>query len=334
MSIPIAPAGYEEARSSAAFFPVTDGARLRLVGPDSQDFLNRLVSNEVKALPPGHGVYATMLDINGRMLADLWAWVLDTDNVLVETAAAAKPALMAALDKYLIMEQVEIHDASDTLALLTIQGPRALAAAAKALGADLPALEPNGVWESAAGAEEAIVAVRDRSGHGGVDIYVAADRLTGVERALETEGVIRGTTDALEILRVEAGIPRWGAELTDTVIPLEANLGGVAVSFTTGCYPGQEIIARIHSRGKPARSLAGLRFPDGPPPAGTDLVQDGKTVGKVTSAVVSPRLGGLALGYLRKETGEPGTAVSGGGMNGAVAKLPFSGDNESTEQIP
>jgi len=313
-----APAGYEEARASAAFFPITDGGRFRLIGPDGQDFLNRMVSNEVKALPPGHGVYATMLDVNGRMIADLWAWVLDADNILVETAASAKSALMEALDKYLIMEEVEIRDASDTLGLISVQGPGAPEAVAKALGTDVPALAPGTVWESAAGSEDVIVAARDRTGRVGLDVYVPADRVPDVRKALSEAGAAEGSADALETLRVEAGIPKWGAELSETVIPLEANLGGVAISFTTGCYPGQEIIARIHSRGKPARHLVSLSFPDGPPPPGTELRRDGKAVGVVTSAVVSPRLGGLALGYLKKENDEPGTEVEGGGVNGVV----------------
>jgi folate-binding protein YgfZ len=316
-----APAGYEEALSSAAFFPVTDGGRFRLVGADSQDFLNRMVTNEVKALPPGHGVYAAMLDIKGRMIADLWAWVLDADNILVETAAAAQPALMAALDKYLIMEKVEIRDVVQGLALVTLQGPSALQAAARALEADIPALGPGDVWESTAGSEDVIVAARRRTDLDGVDVYVPMARAAAFESALAKGSVARGGAEALEILRVEAGIPKWGAELSETVIPLEANLGGVAISFSTGCYPGQEIIARIHSRGKPARHLAALRFLDGPPPPGTELERDGKPVGVITSAVVSPRFGGLALGYLRKENGEPGSVVSAGGMNGAVVEI-------------
>jgi folate-binding protein YgfZ len=318
MSTTHAPAGYEEALSSAAFFPITDGGRFRLVGADSQDFLNRMVTNEVKALPPGRGVYAAMLDIKGRMIADLWAWVLDADNILVETAASAQPALMAALDKYLIMEKVEIRDASAALALVSLQGPSARQAAASALNADIPTLAPGDVWESTAGSEDVIVAARRRTGLDGVDVYVPADQGAAFQSALEKGGVARGGDDALEILRVEAGIPKWGAELSESVIPLEANLGGVAISFSTGCYPGQEIIARIHSRGKPARHLAAIRFPDGPPPPGTELERDGKPVGVVTSAVVSPRFGGLALGYLRKENGEPGSAVSAGGMDGIV----------------
>lgn len=313
-----APAGYREALTSAAFFVIQDGGRIRLVGPDSQEFLNRLVSNEVMALPPGQGVYATMLDPNGRMIADLWAWVLSPDNILVETAASAKDNLLAALDKYLIMEDVELRDESDALALVSVQGPEAQAAAAKALATEIPALEPGAVWESPAGSVDALAAARDRTGQGGVDVYVPAARQPDLLRALGDAGAAEGSADALETLRVEAGIPKWGADLSETVIPLEANLAGVAISFTTGCYPGQEIIARIHSRGKPARHLAGLAFPDGPPPAGTQIQRDGKPVGTITSAVVSPRFGGLALGYLKKENDAPGTEIEAGGMAGTV----------------
>lgn len=315
-----APAGYEAARTSAAFFPIEDGARFRLIGPDARDFLNRLVSNEVKALPPGHGVYATMLLPNGRMIADLWAWVLSPDNILAETAASAHDALMSALDQYLIMEDVEIRDEAGALALVSVQGPDARSMAAKALAADVPALEPGAVWESPAGSSDAVVAARDRSGQGGVDVYIPSARMPDLLDALASAGAVAGGADALETLRIEAGIPKWGAELSESVIPLEANLAGVAVSFTTGCYPGQEIIARIHSRGKPARHLVRLAFPDGPPPPGAELRREGKAVGTITSAAVSPRFGGMALGYVRKENDAPGTEVEAGGIHGTVAE--------------
>ncbi len=317
-------AGYEAARSAAAFFPVSDGGRFRMLGPDAQDFLHRMVTNDIKSLTPGQGVYATILDINGRMTADLFAWLLDLDNILIETAASAQNILMATLDKYIIMEQVELEEARTTLALVTVQGPKAHELVEEAVNAPIPMLEPGEAWESGPDALNMVVGMRDRSGMGGVDIYVPADRQGWLQDALRVGGVPEGDPDTLETLRIEAGIPKWGHELDETVIPLEANLEGSGVSFTKGCYPGQEIIARIHSRGAPARHLAGIRFSDGSPSPGAEVLSGDQPIGKVTSAALSPSLGGLALAYLKKGAGDPGDAVTAGGLSGTVESLPFS----------
>lgn len=318
------PAGYEAARSGAAFFDVADGGRFRLAGPDGPDFLHRMVTNEVQSLAPGRGVYAAMLDINGRMIADLYAWRTDAETLLLETAASAQDALMAALDKYLIMEDAEIVDARAALALITVQGPGAHDAVQTALGISLPALEEGECWTGDSRLGEAIVGRRDRSEEGGRDVYVPAEQMASLRDALRDAGAEEGEAAALEILRIEAGIPKWGHDLDATVIPLEANLQGRGLSFTRGCYPGQEIIARIHARGAPARRLAGIRFPEGAPMAGAEVVSDGASIGRITSAALSPTLGGLALAYLKRDTAAPGEAVTVENLTGVVVGLPFS----------
>lgn len=321
---PDAPAGYEAARSSAAFFPIQDGGRFRMIGSEAQEFLHRMVTNDIRSLTPGHGAYAAMLDISGRMIADLWAWLLDTDSILVETSAAAHESLMAALDKFLIMEDVEMENASQRLALVSVQGPRALDMAAAALGRPIPALSSGDVWETTGDAETLTVAARDRTGQGGVDVYVATERRDWLINALRRAGVEEGAPETLDTLGLEAGIALWGTELNASVIPLEANLEGVALSFTKGCYPGQEIIARIHSRGKPAKHLVGIRFTAEPPPPGTPVERAGQAVGTVTRSGVSPTLGALAMAYLKKESGEPGLDVVSGGTPGVTTALPFT----------
>lgn len=315
--------GYEAIVERAAFFQPT-GGRFRLMGPDAQEYLHRMVTNDIKGLAPGQGTYACLLDINGRMIADLWAWVVSADEILVETADSACEALMASLDKYLIMEEVEIQDARADEALVSVQGPRAHAALANALALDLPDLQPGVLWQTSDDGTGLIVAARDRAGCGGLDVYVPANA-DGLLNALRETGVEEASDEAVQTLRIEAGFPRWGAELTTDTIPLDAGLEGIAISFTKGCYPGQEIIARIHSRGKPARHLVGIRFDSGPPTAGAVVKSGAADVGAVTSSAASPRFGPIALAYLKKEHGEPGVAVECDGISGTTVGLPFTG---------
>jgi len=318
-------AGYEAARSTAAFFRVEDGGRFRMHGPDAQDFMNRMVTNDIRSLAPGRGAYAALLDINGRMMADLTVWVIDPEQLLVETAADVQDTLMATLDRYIIMERIELEDARRDLARVTVLGPEAVSRAAEAMGAGSTALAPGEAWLSPEDPGSLILAARTNPALPGADLYVPAGEVESLCGALRAAGVEEGGPEAMEVLRIEAGIPKWGAELDTTVIPLEANLEGVGLSFTKGCYPGQEIIARIHSRGRPARHLAGIRFPDGAPAPGDEVLSGDQPVGRVTSAAVSPALGGLALAYLKKETAEPGAAVTAGGLAGVVSELPFAG---------
>jgi tRNA-modifying protein YgfZ len=325
MSEQQAPVGYHAVTGRAAFFVPPDGGRFRLVGPEAQEYLHRMITNDLKSLTPGQGTYACLLDINGRMIADLWAWIVSDEEVLVETAAATCDAAMANLDKYLIMEEVEIQDGRADESLVTIQGPLALDALFHALAMDVPELGLGSLWQTSDDGTGIIVAAHDRTGHGGLDVYTpgGTDALVA---ALRETGVPEASAEAMEILRVEAGIALWGAELTPDTIPLEANLEGKAVSFTKGCYPGQEIIARIHSRGKPARNLTGVAFAAPGPAAGAPVMADGETIGEVTSAVQSPRLGCIALAYLKKGFGEPGTHVTCAGVAGLTLDLPIVSD--------
>lgn len=320
MSLSESPQGYSEARTSAAWFEPEAGWFF-LRGPESQDFLHRMVTNDVKSLAPGEGVYALMLDINGRMTADLHALILDPERILIEAHASTTDTLIQTLDRYIIMEQVELEDARHTLSMLSLQGPEAHRILSNAL--DLANL-PSGPDRILLSKHDWIIAARDRSGQGGFDIYCAPEQRDACAASLESSGASHGSAEALDVLRLEAGIPMWGAELTEAVIPLEANLEGIALSFTKGCYPGQEIIARIHSRGRPAKHLAGIRFEGPPPIPGSPVEDEGETIGSITSAVHSPTLGGIALAYLRKESGVPGTRVVSGGVPGMTSDLPFS----------
>jgi folate-binding protein YgfZ len=315
--------GYDDVLTNAAFAPVLDGARVLVTGPDARDFLHRMTTNDILGLGTGKGARAALLDINGRMLADLHAWVLDEETVLVETDAQACDTLIGTLEKYIIMERVEVEDARDSLGLVTVQGVEAFEPVLEALLEDMPPLEPFAVWKHGDGADAVIVCARDRTGHGGYDLYASPERAAALPQALGPAGATVLSEAALEALRIEAGIAKWGRELTEGTIPLEANLEGVSVSFTKGCYPGQEIIARIHSLGKPARRLLGIRFEGEEVPSSCVVERDGAEAGAVTSAVLSPRFGPIAMAYLKKDYAEPGVAVRCGGVQGMTCELPF-----------
>jgi folate-binding protein YgfZ len=214
------------------------------------------------------------------------------------------------------------------LAVLGVYGPAAGRIIADVMGVASTVPVDDSVFASF-GDAELILLRTDRASVEGWDIIVASDQVEALRGALEAAGAIPGDIETLDVLRVEAGRPRWGAELTEDVIPLEAGLMDRAISTTKGCYTGQEVIIRILHRGHVNRHLRGLRLVSGAAAAGQELfhpeIRPGKPVGTVTSAASSPRLGAIALGYVRREI-EPGATVHVGSPDGppaAVVELPF-----------
>jgi len=311
---------YEAAASSAVLFPVINGARFRMLGPDSQEYLHRMVSNDFLSLTPGQGARGCILEIDGRLIADFRAWILDEETILVETSSETLAPLMTALEKYIIMERLELEDISSEQDRTTVLGPGAAGCVSEVLAQDV-----NGISEWHCVVADPLVVAGVALGQvSGMDIYSPVDETSELRDALKRAGAMDGGNDTLEILRVEAGEPAWGAELTNRTIPLEANLVGKAVSFAKGCYPGQEIIARIHSRGQPAKQLRGIRLEGNVVPApGNAVLHDGTDIGIITSAVNSPRFGVIALAYLDKNHLDPDQPVTAGGVSGVTSLLPF-----------
>lgn len=264
-------------------------AVLRLTGPDRQTFLQGMVSNDVAALAPGQSCRAAFLDTTGHILADLHVHARP-DALLIETDPRCLPALAGTLDKYLIMEEVEIADVSDDWALLSL----------------LCASPPPTVMDGGPGFVS------------GNDLWLPVKAAPAAWEHLINSGSTPVGEAAAEILRVEAGEPAWGRELDASVLLPEADLPD-AVSYTKGCYIGQEIIARLRARGQANRGLRGVLFGyDAPvPPPGSTLhvpeegPEPGREIGRITSAVASPLFQGraLALAYVRKEYFDAGTPV-------------------------
>ncbi len=316
-------------RQAAGVIDRSDRAYLAVSGPDAASFLQRMTSNEVSGLEPGQGRYGLQLDAQGHIVADFYSLRMD-DHILLETDWARREPLRAVLEKHIIADDVEISDASEQLASFSVEGPQAgrLLKAALSQGA-IPGSELNHAWVRF-GDTPVLVVRLSETGEDGFRLIFVVEYAQNVWEALAAQRRHVGWKPvghaALNILRTEAGIPWYGAELSEQTLPPEAGLEQRAISYTKGCYLGQEMIERIRSRGHVNRKLVGLRLGGGSlPAAGAKLLREGKEVGSITTAVHSPTLSAdIALGYVRREHLEPGTKleVEGGGT-ATVTTLPF-----------
>jgi folate-binding protein YgfZ len=330
MTLPSLSPAYSAARERAAFFRRGDRGRIVVSGRDRASYLQGLLTNDVVALGAGQGCYSAYLTPQGRMITDLWVYELG-DVMLLSLPAAVKDAVLAKLDQFIFSEDVQLGDVTDTFDSIVVVGPAAAADVGAVLGLDaatLASLPEHGNVRATAGNEPAIVLRVTDAGEPGYEVLVAREHAAAFEAALRerhVELLDAGTADAL---RVEAGVPVFGRDMDDDTIPLEAGIEPRAISFTKGCYVGQEVIIRVLHRGhgRVARRLVGLSFPDAQAdPAGTGLAVDGKEVGSITSSVVSPALGrGIALGYVKRDHATPGTRVTtASGREAEVVTLPF-----------
>jgi len=287
----------------------SERGKLALTGGEAKAFLNGQVSNEIEALVPGSGCYAALLTNKGKMLGDLRA--VDTgDELWLDTERVSLQALFDTIRRGSVGWQVQLHKRTLQQALLSLVGPRAGEAAG------WPGAAPEHANRAASiGDVQALLIATDV----GVDVVCAAEDAEHVRKAL---GVPEVPESAAELLRVEAGRPRYGIDLDDSTIPQEAGLNERAVSFTKGCYVGQETVARLHYRGKPNRHLRGLRL-SAPVPPGTSLLLGEREVGRVGSSVVSPRFGPIALALVRREAAV-GDSLAAGDAAALVSELPFA----------
>ena len=289
--------------------------RLALTGADRREFLHGQITNDIEGLEPGHGCYAALLTHKGKMLSDLR--VLDLgDELLLSCERAGLQELFNMIRRYKLGSDVELHKRTIEMGELSLIGPEARrVAGAEALG---PAEHDN--LRAEIGGRPVVLAATDL----GVDVFCDAESTEAVRAALLAAGATEVGEAAAELVRVESGRPRYGADLDDNVIPQEAGLNERAVSFTKGCYVGQETVARLFYRGKPNRHLRGLKL-GAPVEPGTPLRLGEKEVGRVTSAAVSPVHGPIGLALVRREA-EPGTtlAAGDGDVSAEVVELPFA----------
>ena len=329
-------------RNSVGIADVSYRGRYGLAREDRAKFLHRIISNDVESLSVGQGTYATLLTHRGKIIADLNVYILE-DAIRIDTAPETTGSLFNELDKYIIADDVEISDLTAETGAVAVHGPHSSDLIQSVLGVnELTALPErhNRFREPDALFNYAVVCVRtDTTGEMGYTLYIAAEALESLWERLMSEGERFNVQpigwNALESLRIEAGIPRYGTELTDAVIPLEAKLEH-AIDFEKGCYIGQEIVARMKYRGHPNRLLRGIEI-DGvtTSPECPKIHQDArvfsenKDVGWITSSTFAPTLGKpIALAYVRMAVTEPGSRIqietSDGQVDGTVVLLPFS----------
>lgn len=317
---------HEAVRRSSGLFDFSFRAKVALKGEDRVRFLQGMVTNDVERLKPGEGTYATLLSALGHILADARIYCAG-DRFLIDTDADLRDKVIKILDDHTFMDQVEL----EPLALLTLafQGPLSRPLLEKTLHIDLPAMSEFDHFATNYAGFPIRVVRASSTGEEGYEVWVAAKGVMGVWGAAcgqaPTYNMLSCGSDALETLRIEAGIPRYGDDLDEETLPLEAGLSN-ALSFTKGCYVGQEVVERTRSRGHVNWKLVGVLVDATTAPRpGEKLLSEGKDVGEITSACVSPTLAKtIAFAYVRREVSEPGAKLAlGSGPVAEVTPLPF-----------
>jgi folate-binding protein YgfZ len=293
--VAVATSEYLLAKTDAVVVDRSSRGRLILTGADVADFLQGQVSNDVEALEPGTGLYATLLTAKGKIRCDMRI-LRGADWFLIDSEPQALPVLEHMVRVYSIGRDVK--SVRDERGLWSIVGPTAR----DVLDNPPPATEHS-------------------HSEGELGVYVATDN--GVDVIGERPDLPEAGPDIAEILRIESGRPRLGFELGDDVIPQEAGINERAISFTKGCYVGQETVARLFYKGKPNRHLRGLRLSE-PVERGAAIAGADRELGRVSSACISPTFGPIALALLRREAA-PGDSVQVGdtGVVAQVVELPF-----------
>jgi aminomethyltransferase len=324
-------------RQTAGVLDFSNRGRLCLTGTDRVRYLHGQVTNDLKKLTPGTGAYAAVTTAKGRMEGDLNILLL-ADEILLDFEPGQTEKILPRLGKFIVADDVQIVDAAPYYGLLSVQGPGA-AAVIVALGLceqDALSARPfDSIKITDPNLGDLYLANLPRLGTSGFDVYaptaalgMVADKL--IAAAVQAGGRACGWT-AFETARIEAGFPRYGADMDETNIPLECGLESRAVSYSKGCYIGQEVINRIHSIGHVTRELRGLRLADdllALPTRGDKLFQSGREVGFVTSAVKSPALNAnIALSYVRREANQVGSELilrtAAGESAVKIVELPF-----------
>jgi folate-binding protein YgfZ len=305
-----AAAEYAAVRQSVGLIDRSDWGAIEVTGRDRQSFLHAMLSNEVKALQAGQGCAAAMLDVHGKVQTFATVLALD-DRVLVITPPGRAAALMETLDRFLFSEKAELRDATGELDFILAAGPESLAMVTRLSGATIPTIPWHHVVAPLGGVDARAVRGDGETGEAEVWLISPTAHAEPPRSTLIGAGAKLVGRTAYESLRIEAGTPGMGLDADDSVLLPEVPSFERRVSYTKGCYLGQEVVVRIRDRGHVNRHLRGLLL-DGAdvPEAGADVWADGGAVGRVTSATLSPALGrAIALGFVRRQHAAAGTRV-------------------------
>jgi folate-binding protein YgfZ len=329
---------YDALLNGAGLLDRRSRGRLQLTGADRRNYLQGLLTNDIAALSPGRGCYAALLTAQGRMLSDMRVSELG-DRILMDLPAATAESVRQRLTDFIFTEDVEVRDAGVELGQLGIYGPKAAPILASVFSpSSLERFEQMQIDanQELRFADTPVTVVRsDDYGVPGFEVFVNAPEVARLSDALRGSGARNVAPEAVEVTRVEAGRPEFGADMDEHTIPLEAGIETRAISYTKGCYVGQEVIIRVLHRGqgRVARRLVGLLGTDaeGPLVRGMRIETESKPIGAITSAAHSPRLRRpIALGYVHRDSAEPGTVLQVTGEPGTassrtvtVVTLPF-----------
>jgi len=304
---------YAALRSGALVIDRSDRVRIRFGGPRAAEIVTGLVTNDVLSLQPGHGQYAAALTPKGKIAADVRIFA-DNDGLLTDTSVRAAPNWREIITKYVNPRVAPYRDVTADTRDIGVFGPKARHMVSEATHADpvaLGALHPySHIAAGFAGGQMLIVRVSEIEAEG-YEIILPAAGEQPIRDKLLAQGAIPGSPQTWNIARIEAGRPEWGIDMNDSTIPQEANFDALgAISYTKGCYTGQETVARVHFRGHVNRFLRKLHFVSvSIPPTSAELVNDaGEVVGDVRSVAMSPRHGGVALAMVRREVA-PGATL-------------------------
>jgi len=326
-------AEHRAVRHAVGLSDLSHRGKLRVTGEDRVKWLQSVISNDILPLQPGHGRYSSFLTHKGKMLSYFRVY-MQPDAVMLEDVGEIGDQTYAALRKFLLYgTKAKMENCAESWGLLLVSGPKASLVVKAAFGAEVDDLKPVNFIQAVIGGQSALVVRTEETGEQDYEVLIPSDGLaTAWERLMEA-GAAHGITpvgsQARETLRMEAGIPKAGPDLNEDIVPPEANLEGKAFSLTKGCYPGQEVVARMDTYGNVRRKLVGLILKDGAlPPKGAKLFSGDREVGWVSSAARSPQLNAvIAFGFPLRDFSSPETtlsvAVGGKHLAATVTALPF-----------
>ncbi len=326
---------YRAVRENVALADLSHQGTLLLTGDDRHTFLQNLTSNDLDLLTDSTGISTCLLTAKGKILSNFHLFSLSeglaTDALLIDVEANNVENTKTQLMRYRMRSKVEII--VPDWGRLLVSGPKAKTLLETCFNAPLPTLSEKSFFQKQIGKTSVLCIKRSMTGENDYQLYVAVDEIKSLwDRLLEAGAPLNLSLvgqNALETLRIEAGLPRYGLDMDEDILPIEAGLQTETISYTKGCYPGQEVMARIKTYGHVNKQLAGLILEgDMLPNKGDKIFQEKKTVGAVTSVVESPHLGRIiAMAYLRTTVASPGTAleleIDGNRTEAKVVALPF-----------
>jgi len=326
-------AEYAAVRKGVGIMDLSSRGKIRVTGEDRVKWLQSIISNDLLPLGPEQGIYSTFLTHKGKILAYFRVYQLG-DALMLEDVGETGDATFSALRKFLLFgTKAKMDNCGETWGALLISGPKALELVRSAFGTDLSSLKPLSFERLEIDAHSALLVRTEETGETDIEIFIPSGGLRTAWERLWTAGDSIGMkpfgTQALDILRVEAGLPKMGQDLTEDIVPPEANLEGKSFSLTKGCYPGQEVVARMDTYGSVRRRLIGLVLRESTVPApGAKIYSGDRELGWVSSAVLSPAVGKpIALGFPLRDFAKPGTDLEvesqGQRLPATVHELPF-----------